>query len=819
MVKNYITIAVRNILRFPIFSGINILGLSIGLAGFLLIINYVIFENSYDKFHSNSKNIYRLRVEGKQNSGQVQFQSARNFSAAGPEVTKVFDEITNYTRIRNFSTILAKQSDNGEFLTSFVEDKIIIADTAFFSIFDFTLLQGDQANILKNSNEILLSRSTAIKYFGQDWESENILNQTLVTMDSIQLAIGGVFEDVPLHSHLKFDIIVSYEILFKLYGDFYHTNWSQNSLFTYLEILPGTDIDALEAKFPSVIDKYKGDYFERTQYREDFYLQQLENIHLHSHFEGEAEVNGDAGSVFILFLIGLFVISIAIVNYVNLATARSLYRAKEVGIRKASGATRRHLILQFLYESIMITLVSFVLAYTLIQVFYPFFVDLVGKNIPLILFNSVLWFSMILLFVLGIAILAGIYPAFIISAFKPSDILKGKFSKSGKGSLVRKVLVSVQLTISIGLIAGSLAIYDQLSFMISSDPGVNLENTIIINAPEYYEIQSRNDQYIAFKESLKNHSDILSVSNSRFVPGEQVWGWGGYIRQAGAPDTDAKAYDLYFIDDAFLTDYDIELLAGRFFSINRAMDSTVVILSETASEKLGFESAADAIGKFIYYPMNNAQNNRKIEVIGVTKDFHQVSLKEDFLPVIFQLQRVPDRFISIKFEGSKLQNLLPIMRDNFRETFGEIPFDYSLLEDRFNEHYSPDKLFGKIVSVFTFLAIFISCLGLFGLSTFLVLQKRKEIGIRKVLGATTGKIVGMLSSELVITILISSLAALPIAYFLIDLWLQNYPNRIQFNLVMYLIPPIIVLLVALITVGTQTFSAANSNPKDILMDD
>ncbi len=818
MIKNYLLIAVRNIVRAPAFTGINIVGLSIGIAGFLVIINYVIFERSYDKMHSDYENIYRIRVEGKSNSGEIQFQSARNFAAAGPEVARVFDEITQYTRLMDFETVLATEGDDGTLSSTFVEDNIMIADTSFFSVFDFPLIRGDRETVLQKAAEILISETSAIKYFGSDWQEQNILNKSLVTMDSISLVITGVFEDIPMNSHLKFDIILSFETILQLYGDYYHTNWNENSTLTYLKIRPGTDIKALESKFSNVIDKFKGDYFKRTEYREDFYLQPLESIHLYSDFDSEAEANGDGKSVFILLLIGIFVICIAVVNYMNLATARSLHRAKEVGVRKVSGASRRQLIIQFLSESIIITTISFILSYTLIQIFYPFFEVLIGKTIPLVLFSSVFWFGSILLFGLCVAFLAGIYPAFIISSYKPSEILKGKFSKSGKGSAVRKVLVTFQFTISIGLLAGTIAIYDQLRFMNSSNLGLNIENTIVLHAPEYYELQTRDQQHTAFKESLKDQDGILAVSNSRFVPGDRVEEWGGYIRQVGSAEKDAQAYNLYVIDDAFMDDYEVELLAGRAFANVRAQDTTVVMLSESASKKLGFISPEEAIGKYIYYPMNNMQDKRKIEVIGVTRNFHQGSLKEAYLPIIFQLQRTPERFISVKYQESKLQNVLTILKEQYLWVFGDIPFTYTILRDRYNTHYRPDNQFGEIFGVFTFLAIFIAGLGLFGLSTFLVVQKRKEIGIRKVLGATAGRIVRMLSSELVITILVASIIALPTSYIFIGLWLENYPNRIELGPLVTIVPPLVVLIVALLTVGTQTISVANSNPSDVLTD-
>jgi putative ABC transport system permease protein len=787
------------------------------MAGFLFILNYVIFENSYDTFHTKGDNIYRLRVEGKRDNGQMQFQSARCFAAPGHELTQSFDEITEYTRLLSFDFNLKWEEENRTNIKSFNEENAMCADSSFFSIFDFPLVIGDRNTVLEKSNEIMLSETSAKKYFGEDGINQTLIGKTMIAFDTIPFTLVGVFKDVPLNSHLKFDVLISYESLYRLSGDYYHTNWNENSVFTYLTITPGVDINELESKFPAIIDKYKGEYFKRTSYREDLYLQKLSSIHLKSHFTDEAEPGGNSQSVAILMIIAMFIIVIALVNYINLTTAMSLNRAKEVGIRKVCGSSKNELVWQFLSETAFLTLISLILANTFIEIFHPNFSYLIGKQIPLLIFANPVNFVLMAIFMVLITFAAGAYPAFILSGYKPSKVLMGKFSRSSSGSSIRKSLVILQLTIAVALIAGTITIFNQVRFMQSQELGVNIEKTLVLRTPNYFGVPVTQAKHDAFKSSLLGVSGISSVTNSRFVPGERVWGWGGYIRKTGAPDTEAKAYNRFFADEYFFEDYNIDLLAGRKFL--GPQDSTVVILSETALKNLNFLTPEEAIGQSIYYPLNNLENEREVEIIGVTKDFHQQSLKQDYIPIIFQLQRAPDRFTSIKIDESRTKELLIKIKENYEEAFGSYPFIYNFLADSYNEQYSEDKQFGMVFSIFSLLAILIACLGLFGLSTFTVLQRKKEIGIRKALGASVESILNLLSKEIVSRIIISSVIALPFAYYLLNQWLQNYPFRISIGWWLAILPPVIVLIISIITIGLQTLKAAISNPVNALMDE
>lgn len=823
MLKNYLIVTFRNILRNPSFTLINFLGLSIGIAGCLLIVQYLVFEKSYDRFHSNYENIYRIRVEGKRNSGQMQFQSARNFSAAGPEVYSNFEEVLGYTRLHNEEALIRYKDPDTDELKTFVEDRIMYADTSLFQIFDFPLIMGDPVNSLREPYSILLSESMAEKYFGPDWQSKNIINQTFIVNSELSVeatgSITGIFKDIPANSHLKFDMLFSYSSLLAK-SDFYHTNWSQNSILTYLRLEPGTDPRVLESKFPPIIDKHKGDYFTATEYREDFYLQALKDIHLNSHFDGEAEINGDAQSVFFLSIIAVFVLIIAWVNYVNLSTAKAMDRAKEVGIRKVNGAFKNQLIIQFLLETTVIKLASVVLAITIVQLIMPAFSELVGKSISFTLWKEPgfsLYFSLVT--ISGI-LFAGGYPAIILSAYKPAVVLKGKFIRSRQGVLIRKFLVILQFVISVSLIAGTLTVYNQLKFMQSQNLGVEIEQTLVIEAPMLTDEDSDLIlTYQAFKNTLLQNPNIESVSTSTFVPGERVWGWGGYIRRANTPPDQAGAYRRYFIDHEFFESYGIELLTGRFFSKEIANDSTVVILTENASKKLGFESPESAIGKHIYYPLNFRQDKREIEVIGVVKDFHQGSLKQEFQPLIFELLRSPSSYYSVKIISKNMNDVLEYVGKSFKIIFSESPFNYFFLDDFYNASYKSDQQFGKVFGLFSILAIIVACLGLFGLSSYTIQQRTKELGIRKVLGAPILSLFKLLTVDFLKAILIANLIALPLMYYVLEGWLKNYPFRIELGLWLLVIPLLVVLIASLFTVIIKTMKATISNPINSLRDD
>ncbi len=820
MISNYLKVTFRNILRNPSFSFINLLGLSIGIASCLLIMQYVVFEKSYDKFHSDFENIYRLRVEGKRNSGQMQFQSARNFSAAGPEVYEKLEEVISYTRIRNDEALIEYAPDNQTEVKRFVESEIMYGDTTLFQMFDFELISGHPVLSLKEPRSIMLSESMTRKYFGPDMKIEDVIGKSFLInsdmMGEFDGTITGVFADIPQNSHIKFDILFSYQTLLTE-NDFYHTNWAQNSIFTYLKLRPGVDVEGLELKFPALIDVYKGDYFRETKYREDFYLQRLQDIHLYSHFSGEAEVNGDGQAVYFLTIIAVFVLVMAWVNYVNLSTTKAAERAREVGIRKVSGAYRTQLMVQFLMETAILMLVSCVVAFTIVQLTMPTFEGLVGKSIGFTLWRDPIFqIGFVLVAVSGILV-AGAYPAFLLSNYKPAVVLKGNFSRSKQGLSFRKILVTFQFAISVSLIAGTYVVYSQLSFMQSQDLGAKIDKTLVVIAPRTTDaLETQTMDFDAFKNDLLSNPRITNVSTSSYIPGEIVWGWGGYIRRANTPPDQAGSYSRYLVDAQFADNYDLQLVAGRFFSEEIARDTTVVVLTEAAAKKLGFASAEAAIGEKIYYPLNSRMDGREIEVIGVAKDFHQRSLKHGFQPLIFEQLRYSSGYYSIKIDSENVQEEQEFVRANFDKHFAGNPYDYFFLEDYYNDAYESDQKFGQVFALFAVLAIVVASLGLFGLSSFMIMQKTKEVGIRKVLGAPIQDLLRILSADFFRAIALANILAMPIMYIVFNNWLSDYPFRIELGIWFFVLPLLIISTTSMVTIVAKTVKASLMNPAEVL---
>ncbi len=818
MFRNYFIIMIRTILRKRLFTFINILGLTVGMISSLLIAQYVIFERSYDQFHSNAENIFRLRVQGQKYSGEYQFRSARNFSAAGPEVYHNLPEVTNYTRLRADDGLVKYVDVNTNQVKAFIEEKIFYADTAFLEIFDFPLLYGDAQTAFEKPRSILISRSMAKKYFGDQWESKIQIGKSTLEFSYRSFILTGVFEDVPLNSHLKFDFLISYQTLLEG-NDYYHTNWAENSIFTYITLAPGTDIAALEEKFPELIDRHKGEYFEAAQYREDFVLQKLTDVYLHSNFHDEAEVNGNNQSVFYLTIIAAFILVLAWVNYINLSTSWAIERAKEVGVRKVNGAVKGQLIIQFLLESSFINLISIILSLTLMQVLLPGFNQLVGKEMTFILFSQPsIILGAILIFTLGI-LAAGIYPSIVLASYQPIVVLRGKFSGSGKGARLRKALVISQFAISVALIASTLTIYKQLNYMQQEDLGVQIDQTLVLDV----EYMANADIDLSTVKTLflriSQIPEVTNISSSHFVPGDQVWGWGGYIRQANTPRDQAGSYHRYYVDHNYFENYGIKLKAGRFFSREFASDSTKVILTENARKKLGFASAEKAVGSSIYYPLNGQENQETAEIIGVTEDFHQKSLKNDYQPLIFELLRMPGRYVSMKVSSNDMTSSVSKVESAFNDIFPNEPFNYFFADDFYNEAYKTDVRFGYIFGSFSVLAIIIACLGLFGLTSYTIFRRSPEVGIRKALGASVSSILILLSVDFFKAVLISCLISLPIIHLVLDKWLDNYPFQLQIGLWFYAAPVGIILLITFVTVIFQTLNAAYINPAVSLKDE
>lgn len=797
MIKNYIKIAWRNIIRNKTFSAINIVGLSLGIAACILILQYVAFELSFDDFHKDKDQIYRVRQD-RYDEGKLSTQWAAGTFAVGNSFKDAFSEVQDYVKLIRYRPTMMEYGDR-----SLKVEKVYMAGSSFFNIFSYPLLSGDARTALTEPNTVVLSESVAKKFFG----SENPVGKTILRNKKSAYKVTGVFKDMPANTHLKADVLISYATFLSESGDSQpETAWQWDGCLTYLKLRPDTDIAKLEGKFPALVDKLAGADHKTYKTSAVYLLQPLTDIHLYSHYMMEAETNGDGSTVYLLLGIAFFIVIIAWVNYINLATARAINRAREVGVRKAVGSQRSQLIGQFMTESVLLNGFAVILALVLVAASLPKFNEISGQTLSFqLLASRMFWLPLITLFVIG-AFFSGLYPAFVLSGFKPVVVLKGKVSTSARGILLRKSLVVFQFAASLFLLVGTLTVFQQIRFMRQQSLGINIDQTLVINPPIIGDDSTYMRQMSAFKDELLRQSGIKSITASTVVPGEAAdWNAGG-IRLKGTDESQGKQYRVIGVDYDFLKTYDLKLIAGRNFSKEFGSDPKAVVFNKMAVKQLGFSNPQEAVGKEIDFW------GETFTIVGVTDNFHQQSLKDAYEPLIIRL--IPDirGYFSVKLTSGSATASVATIQSEWNRFFPGNPFEYTFLDERFNDQYKADQRFGQVFGVFTGLAILVACLGLFGLASFTTAQRTKEIGIRKVLGSSVYAIVEMLYREFAILILISFVIAAPLAWFATSQWLNGYAFRTGIQWWLFAAPFLLVLVIALLTVSFQSIKAALMNP-------
>jgi putative ABC transport system permease protein len=797
MIRNYFKIAWRNILRNKAFSTINIVGLALGVAACILILQYVAFELSYDNFHKNGGQIYRVRQD-RYNEGKLSTQWAAGAYAVGNSFKDAFPEVQDYVKLLGRGKNLLDYGDR-----SIKLEKHYLASSSFFTMFSYPLILGNPKTALAESNTIVLSESVAKRLFGK----EDPLGKTVRVNKRRPFKITGVFKDMPANTHFKTEMLISYAtFLSDVKPDNPELAWQWDGCLTYIKLRPGTDAKALEAKFPALIDKLAGADHKKYKSAAVYLLQPLKDIHLYSHFMMEAEPNGDGKTVYLLLGIAFFIVVIAWVNYINLATARAINRAKEVGVRKAVGSLRAQLIGQFMTESVLLNGFAVVLALILVALALPKFNEISGQELSFALLSSkMFWVPLVALFVTG-AFFSGLYPAFVLSGFKPVAVLKGKVLATRQGIVLRKSLVVFQFAASLFLLVGTMAVFQQIRYMREQSLGINIDQTLVINPPIVADDSTFMRQLAAFKEELLRKSNIKGITASTVVPGQASdWNAGG-IRLKGSDESQGKQYRIIGVDYDFLKTYDLKLIAGRNFSKDFGSDPKAVVFNKMAVQQLGFSNPEDAIGKEINFWGDI------FTIVGVTDNFHQQSLRDAYEPLILRL--IPDLrgYFSVKLSGGEASSAVASIREEWNRFFPGNPFEHEYLDDRFNAQYRADQQFGLVFGIFTGLAILVACLGLFGLASFTTAQRTKEIGIRKVLGSSVFAIVEMLYREFVILIAISFVIATPLAWFAVNQWLDGYAFKTDLQWWLFLAPFAVVLLIALLTVSFQSIKAALTNP-------
>ena len=813
MFKNYLKIAIRNIKKQKFYSFINVFGLATGIAASLLIVLFIINELQYDNFHTKRDRIYRIISDVHFGDNDFTFPVAPAPLAAALRLE--FPEVENTVRIRKQGSFLVRPAESAE---NIKVDDLGFVDSTFFKIFTVPLISGNEEDALKGPNKIVISESTARNLFGS---GEAMGRQVLLDGDR-QAVVSGVFKDFPSNSHMQMDILVSMESLEESFSQI----WLSNNFYTY--VLLGTEgsAAALETKFPAMVDKYVGPQikqfvgvdFEAAKEagtRIEYTLQSLPTIYLHSNYTFDIGPSSDIQKIYIFSAIAFLIMVLACINFMNLSTARSTTRAKEVGIRKVLGSIRGHLMRQFLTESVLLTAIAFVIAIFFAQIFLPSFNQIASKDLT-IPFSSPLFYAVSLSGILLLGIAAGLYPSFFLSAFRPVQVLKGKILNSRSGAPIRSTLVVLQFVITIALLLGTTAVYKQLKYISDKKLGFNKEEVLIVR-----------DAYMLGNDLEAYRNNVLSSSNISYGS------VSGYLPVTSSNRSDAtyweegKAIDdesmvnsqVWVVDDQYVNTMGMEIIDGRNFSPEFPSDSTAVILNETAVKAFALdEPIGSRLQSFAYNPRTNESypdSFNTYTVVGVMKDFHFNDMHRAISPVMFQLGN-NSSLISFRFNSANTDEVIAFAEKEWKALNSGVPFNYGFLDDEFSSMYQNEQRLGDIITIFAVLAVLIGCLGLFGLATFLTEQRTKEIGIRKVLGASNQTIVMLLSRDFGKLVLISFIVAVPFAWYMISRWLVSFEYKTSIGWEIYLYVGFVAFAIAGISIGYQAIRAALSNPAEII---
>ncbi|MBX3257468.1 MAG: ABC transporter permease [Chitinophagaceae bacterium] len=826
MIATFFKTTHRKLLKNKVFSLINIAGLAIGMVTCFLIFQYAHFERGYEKYNVNADNVYRIPLQYHTTSDD-DFTEATNYPAVGPALKANFPEITSFARLIPATAMLATATisriEHGVTKFSSNEKRAFFSDPAILRMFSVPMIYGNDSAALTQIRAIVISESDAKKYFG----TEDPMNKTLFLNGSLPMTVTGVFKDIPENSHLKFDMLISFPD-----EKFQSDNWGWSGFYTYVMLSPGINPRTLENKFADFMERYSGSKTKQQNFKNQISLQPIKDIHLNSHYQKELEPNGNSRDIWFLSILSFFVLLIAYINYINLSTAKVMERASEVGLRKVIGASKFQLIWQFLMESFIVNCLAIVLAALIVWCLAPFYKDLIGKTV-----NSQFWTSgllsepkfwtALLLILTGGSFLVGIYPALLMSKYNPIDVLKGRFYSSQGGVKVRKILGTFQFVLSIILIAGSLIVFYQLTYMRNQYLGYNSDHMLVVKTPGIYE-EKEYPKINRFQRALLQNASINGVGLSTAIPGESI-GRGKSIGISGEALIRNAGVSVTQIDNYFLTAYHIPVSAGRNFEPRDSADvfpldgvsfpgKVPVIVNESLVRKLDFKTNEAAVSKLITFSLG--ENELKGEIIGIIKDYHQTSLKDPIQPTLYIFpSRVEWKYFSISLNSNNLERTISFIQDTYKGLFAANPFDYFFQDDFFNEQYKSDRQFAKIFNVFTALSIFVSCLGLLGLLSFIIRIRNKEIGIRRVLGASVRSILFLFFTSFFRLIILATLFALPVIYYAGSKWLNNFAFHTQLNLFVFIFPPLILIVITFVTVTLQSLKTVLSNPVAFLRDE
>lgn len=799
MLRNYFKIALRNLRKHKGYALMNIAGLATGLACCWMILLFVQDELSFDRFHEHRERIYRVTLHGSMAGNEV--KSANSPVPMAAALMSDYPEVVAATRIKpSFNPVLVGHHEN-----QFSEPDVYFVDGNFFDIFSFALIDGNAQTALREPYSVVITEEMAGKYFGR----ENPIGKVLRFNNQTDFKVTGVVQNVPAQSHFQFDFLAS----FSSWDISRSTSWTSNHLYTYLLLQEGYDADLLAAKLPEVVRKYVGPQmeeglgvtFEQFTAAGGIYaygLQPIEQIHLHSKLTGELEPNGDIQYVTIFSLIAFFIMLLACINFMNLATARSARRAREVGLRKVVGSSRVQLVRQFLLESQVICAIALLLAIVLVELLLPTFNALSGKQFASAFAGGWSIVPILIAATLLVGLLSGSYPAFFLATLQPIVTLKKRHNPRGRGDAsLRKALVIFQFAITIVLVSGTFVVYNQLQFIRAKQLGFEKERLLLI-----HRAARLGPQVEGFKAELRRQVGVVAASGTLHVPGREVW--QNAYKIEGDANHEGYIFANLNVDHDFIETLGLEVVAGRGFSPAHGTDSTAFIVNEALVRKMGWQ---EPLGKIIINP-----GAFKGPIIGVVRDFHYASLHQEIQPAVLNLSHDGIRFVAVRLAPGQIQTTIANVRETWQQFSPGQPFDYSFLDADFDKLYQADQRIGHIAAAFSVLSIFIACLGLFGLASFSAEQRTKEIGVRKVLGATAPGIFGLLSREFVGYVFIGFVVAAPLAYVTMRQWLQDFAYRIELSWWIFALAGGLALWIALMTVSMQAIRAALANPMKAL---
>ncbi|MGC1242337.1 MAG: ABC transporter permease [Chryseosolibacter sp.] len=795
MIKNYLKTAFRIMLRQKAYSAINVTGLSIGIAATLIIIIYIVDELSYDKMHTDADRIYRVAF-----AGRLQGNSAEIANSPAPvaeAMQKEIPEVAEVVRFGHWETMPMGVGDK-----NFTEKHVLVADSNFFEFFSFPVVKGNPKTFLKGPNKLVITETVAKRYFGDE---DPIGKMMMRGAERTAAEVVGVVKDAPHNSHIVFDVVLSGES----WDYMKNTQWTSNNLYTYFKTHPGADVAAVETHLDRMVETYMGAELEKfiglsfKQFREQgndlgLFVQPMLDIRLKSKLSSEITPNGNIQYLYIFAAIAVFIILVACINFMNLSTARSANRAKEVGVRKTIGAVRSRLIFQFISESLLYAMLSTLLALALVGVSLNGFNTLSGKELTLSIFSNPVVIASLLLFTIIIGLLAGSYPAFYLTAFKPTEVLKGRIRSGFKNSALRNVLVVFQFIISIALIFGSLVVYKQLHYMQEKNLGFEKEN--VVNLLHTLALKT-NAQ--AFKNELAQHPSFKGASFSNNLPPKVTW--TSAFRKGGS-EQDFLLH-IYQVDHDHLKTMGYEMAEGRFFSRDFKSDTAAIILNETAYKQMGFNSLEEAV--VLTY---QGETPAPLKVIGVLQDFNFQTLRDNVRPMAILLGSEPNLEMAVRLSAGNTQEQIKILQDLWKKYAPEAAFEYSFLDQNFDALFRAEQRMSLIILIFTVLAISVACLGLFGLAAYTAEQRAKEISIRKVMGASVSQVMVLMSKDFTMLVMIAFVIATPVAWYFAESWLSGFANRIDIDYSYVLISGIISLMIALFTISFQSVKAARENP-------